>query len=58
MIQTKAQEFFSLLKLKHNLSNDSNILTSFLYADAKGGYDQWSLNKHLFENTVDDPGER
>lgn len=53
----KSSEFFSLLKLKHYLSNDSNILTSFLYADAKGGYDQWSLeNKHL-ETITDDPGK-
>lgn len=53
----KSSEFFSLLKLKHNLSNDSSILTSFVYADAKGGYDQWSLNNTYLKTQSDNPGE-
>lgn len=53
----KSSEFFSLLKLKHNLSNDSSILTSFVYADAKGGYDQWSLDNNRLKTITDNPGE-
>ena len=53
----QSEETFSLLKLKHNPSNNSTVQTSFVYADAKAGYDQWSLNNTYLKTQSDDPGE-
>ena len=53
----KSSEYFSLLKLKHNLSNESSILTSFVYADARAGYDQWSLDNTYLKTQSDNPGQ-
>ena len=53
----KSEESFSLLKLKHQSSDNSSIQTSFIYADAKGGYDQWSLNNTPLKTQSDQPGQ-
>ena len=53
----QSEESFSLLKLKHQPSDNSSIQTSFIYADAKGGYDQWSLNNTHLKTQSDDTGQ-
>lgn len=53
----QSEETFSLLKIKHNPSNNSTVQTSFVYADTKAGYDQWSLNNTYLKTQSDDPGE-
>ena len=53
----QSEEIFSIFKLRHALKNQSSIQTSFIYADATGGYDQWSLNNAYLETFSDDPGE-
>ena len=51
------EETFSLLKFKYNPTSNSSIKTALVYADAKGGYDQWSLNNTSLKTQSDDLGK-
>ena len=53
----QSEETFSLLKFKYNPTSNSSIQTALVYADAKGGYDQWSLDNTYLKTQSDDPGE-
>ena len=53
----RSKETFSLLKFRYNPTSNSSIQTALVYADAKGGYDQWSLNNTNLRTQSDDPGE-